>query len=450
MSEINGTGAPMTDQLTDHDDHRDHRGHRDHFTKRQTLLVAASTVVAAALGVGCVFAVQDAFAARGASSAQQEYSGQPAAGLHGGYGYGYGGSTGGYGSSGGTSGQSGSSDANPFDGNAYGGSGSGSSSGSGATGSPTTAATSAQSRGIVLIETQLGYQNAEAAGTGIVLTSSGEILTNNHVIEGSTSITVIDAGKSYTAKVVGDDATDDIAVLQLQGAKGLATASLDKNHTVATGDAVTGVGNAEGGGTLVAAAGTVTGLDKSITTEAEQSAASESLTGLIETNAAIEPGDSGGPLFDAANKVIGIDTAASSGGVADGYAIPIATALDIAKKITSGDEGGSIELGYPAFLGIELGETDASGYGAFAGDGSTATAQGAAIAGVVSNGPAEEAGLAAGDVITAVDGKAVASADALQSALKSSAPGDEVSLTWVDSAGQSHTASVTLTEGPAA
>jgi S1-C subfamily serine protease len=413
MSEINGSGEAK----------------REYFTKRQTLLVAASTVIAAALGVGCVFGVQDALGAHGAASAQQ-YTGEPALG-HGG-----GGQYGGYGS--GQGGQSGQAtqpgSGNPFGGDVY--------------GTGTTAATAAESRGVVLIDTQLGYQSAEAAGTGIVLTSTGEILTNNHVIEGSTSITVEVAatGKSYRATVVGDDPTDDIAVLQLQGAKGLTTATVAGSHKVSTGDPVTGVGNAEGGGTLVAAAGEVTGLDKSITTEAEDSAASESLHGLIETDAAIEPGDSGGPLYDAADEIVGIDTAASSGGAADGYAIPIATALDIAKTIEAGDEGGSIQLGYPAFLGIELGETDASGLGGF----DQQQSQGAQIAGVVSGGPAEEAGLVAGDVITAIDGTTVSSADALQSALTSHAPGDQVTVTWVDESGQSHTASVTLTQGPAA
>ncbi|AYG03040.1 S1C family serine protease [Gryllotalpicola protaetiae] len=457
MSEINGSGDasnPTQEQgmpASQSTPTGERAPQREYFTKRQTLLVAASTVVAAALGVGCVFGVQSAFGARGTSSAQQQYTGQPAVGQHGGGlggygagGYGYG--SGGYGDGAGAgqpgSGSgAGSTGGNPFGGNAY-----------GQTSGGTTSATAAESKGIVLIDTQLGYQSAEAAGTGLVLTSGGEILTNNHVIEGSTSIKVqvVATGKSYTATVVGDDPTDDVAVLQLQGASGLATAVTDGSHKVTEGESITGVGNAEGGGSLVAAPGEVTGLDQSITTEAEDSAASESLHGLIETNAAIEPGDSGGPLFDSSDKVVGIDTAASSGGAPDGYAIPIATALDIAKEITSGHAGGSIELGYPAFLGIELGETDASGFGGFAQQGSGAAAQGAQVAGVVSGGPAEEAGLAEGDVITAIGGTSVASADDLQAALKSYAPGDHVSISWIDGSGQSHTASVTLTQGPAA
>ncbi|WP_344755350.1 S1C family serine protease [Gryllotalpicola koreensis] len=435
MSEINGSEPTQ-------DSPKKEYVKKEYFTKRQTLLVAASTVAAAALGVGCVFGVQDAFGAltgHSAASAQQQYSGQPALGQRGGFGgYGYGSGQSGQGSQQGQTGQSGSSGTNPFDGSAY-----------GQTSGGTTTATAAESKGIVLIDTQLGYQSAEAAGTGLVLTSSGEILTNNHVIEGATSISVdvVSTGKTYTATVVGDDPTDDIAVLQLQGAKGLTTASLDTSHKVTSGESVTGVGNAEGGGSLVAAAGEVTGLDQSITTEAESSAASESLHGLIETNAAIEPGDSGGPLFDSADKVVGIDTAASSGGTPDGYAIPIATALDIAKEIEAGHEGGNIQLGYPAFLGIELGETDAAGQGDL---GQQAVSQGAEIAGVVANGPAEEAGLAEGDVITALDSTAITSADVLQTALKSYNPGDQVTVTWTDSSGASHTASVTLTQGPAA
>ena len=111
-------------------------------------------------------------------------------------------------------------------------------------------ATSAQSVGVVDIDTVLKYQGAQAAGTGIVLTSSGVILTNNHVIDGATSIsvTVVSTGATYTATVVGDDPTQDVAVLQLQNASGLKTAKLGDSNGVSVGEAVTGVGNAGGVG----------------------------------------------------------------------------------------------------------------------------------------------------------------------------------------------------------
>ncbi|MCL2515545.1 MAG: S1C family serine protease [Microbacteriaceae bacterium] len=466
MSEINGNGqqssgapaAPVPPQ-------------REYFTKRQTLLVGASTVVAACLGVGGVFAVQDAFSIARSLVGVHQTTGQSVVGLGGGSGSagsGYGsGSSSGYGYSGGFGGSSGLGSNGSYGYGGGSGSYGGSSGGSGSSGSQTsdavtgTAATAAQSKGIVLIDTQLGYQNAEAAGTGIVLSSSGEILTNNHVIEGATSIKVevVSTGKTYTAKVVGDDATHDIAVLQLQGASGLTKASLDAAHTVSTGDSVTGVGNAEGAGSLAAATGSVTGLGQSITTQAESSSPSESLTGLIETNAAIQPGDSGGPLYDAAGKIVGVDVAASASGAADSYAIPLKTALSIAKQIESGTASSDVQLGYPAFLGVELSATgDAAGNGfgggQFGGAGSTgstgSTTSGATIAGVTASGPAEQAGLTAGDTITAVDGQTVASATELQTALKAHRPGDTVKVSWTDANGAAHEASITLTQGPAA
>jgi S1-C subfamily serine protease len=169
--------------------------------------------------------------------------------------------------------------------------------------------------GLVDVVSTLGYQNEEAAGTGQVMTSSGLVLTNNHVIDGATSIKATDIGngRTYTAKVVGYDQTDDIAVLQLQGASGLATVSFGDSSQVAVGQSVVALGNAEGkGGTPSVATGTVTGLNQSITASDEGSGNSENLTGMIETNAPIQPGDSGGPLVNSAGQVVGIDTAASS------------------------------------------------------------------------------------------------------------------------------------------
>lgn len=317
--------------------------------------------------------------------------------------------------------------------------GPGSSDSSGSSTSTTTTATAAQQRGIVVIDTTLAYEQAQAAGTGIVLTSSGEILTNNHVVAGATSIqvTVPATGATYTATVVGTDATDDVAVLQLQGASGLATATLDSGGGAATGDTVTAVGNAGGTGTLVQSTGTVTATDASITTQAEGAAASESLSGLIETDAGVVAGDSGGPLYDSTGEVVGIDTAASSNtSVPDGYAIPIATALSIAHRIETGQASSTIVIGASAFLGVAIQDTPGTA--------------GALIAGVYDGTPAASAGLAAGDVVTAVDGTAVTSASDLSAALSAHKPGDTVRLSWTDAAGTAHTGTATLISGPAA
>ena len=155
--------------------------------------------------------------------------------------------------------------------------------------------------GIVDVTSTLGYQQATAMGTGIVLTSNGEILTNNHVINGATAISVTDIGngKTYKATVVGYDESHDIAVLQLSGASGLTTASTGDSSSVGVGDSVVALGNAGGvGGTPAVAAGTVTALNQSITASDESSSSSEQLTGLLETNANIQAGDSGGPLVN--------------------------------------------------------------------------------------------------------------------------------------------------------
>jgi S1-C subfamily serine protease len=309
----------------------------------------------------------------------------------------------------------------------------------------TTGATTAQQVGVVDIDTVLGYQNAEAAGTGMVLTASGEVLTNNHVVEGATSITVtvVSTGRTYRAGVVGTDPIDDIAVLQLTGASGLRTAKLGDSSGVAVGDAVTGVGNAGGGGgTPTAAAGAVTALDQAITATDESGANAEKLTGLIEVDAQIEAGDSGGPLYDAPGRIIGMDTAAQADRrqTVAGYAIPIDSALSIAATIESATTSTeTVHLGYPAFLGVSV-----------APDGTASTAAaGATVAGVLDGTAAAKGGLVAGDVITSVGGVAVTSAGSLEAALHQHRPGDSVRVRWTDTSGQSHRASLVLTRGPA-
>ena len=308
-----------------------------------------------------------------------------------------------------------------------------------------------------------GYQGAKSEGTGIVLTSNGEVLTNNHVIEGATSVQVIDIGngKTYTATIVGYDASHDVAVLQLQNASGLTTASLGDSSSVQTGDSVTALGNAEGkGGTPAVATGTVTALNQSITASDELSAVSEQLTGLIETNAPIQPGDSGGPLVNSYGQVIGMDTAASSNYQLQGqsstatqaYSIPINDALSIAKQIEAGTTSADVHIGTTAFLGLEIGgsSSNTGGFGGFGGQNGQSGTSGVTIAGTVSGSPAANAGLTQGDTITAIAGQSVTSAEDVAHGLVKYHPGDSISVSWTDTSGQSHTTNLTLTSGPAA
>jgi S1-C subfamily serine protease len=294
--------------------------------------------------------------------------------------------------------------------------------------------------GVVVIETNLAYQGGRAAGTGMVLTSSGEVLTNNHVIRGATTIKIVvpGTGRSYTAKVLGYDVSDDVAVLKASGASNLKTVRRATSG-VRVGQAVKAVGNAGGTGALVSASGVVTAVSRAITVSDEQGGSAR-LTGLIETNAALQPGDSGGPLFNAAGKVIGMDTAASTGyayrdvASRDGYAIPIAKATTIAKQIEAGKASARIHVGGTAFLGVAL-APDAYG-------------EGVVVATVVQRGPADRAGLVPGDVILALDGRTVTSTAAVGAVVLTEKPGARVPLAYADETGATHTVTVTLGSGP--
>ena len=212
--------------------------------------------------------------------------------------------------------------------------------------------------GLVDVNSNFGYQSSAGAGTGIVISSNGEVLTNNHVIDGATQITATDIGngKRYSATVIGYDPSHDLAVLQLQGATGLKTAKLGNSSKLSVGDGVVGVGNAGGtGGTPSSAGGSITGLNQSVTAGDEFGGTSEQLSGLIETNAAIQPGDSGGPLVDSSGAVIGIDTAGSVGfdfpsSNGQAFAIPINEAAQTALQIVSNHPVATTHIGPSAFL----------------------------------------------------------------------------------------------------
>ncbi len=316
---------------------------------------------------------------------------------------------------------------------------------------------------LVDVNSTFSYQGAQGAGTGVVLSSTGEILTNNHVIDGATKISVTDVGngKTYNAAVVGYDASHDIAVLQLDGASGLQTAELGDSASTAVGDPVVAIGNAGGGGgTPTSAGGSITALGQSITASDELGGTSEQLSGLIQVNADVQAGDSGGSLVNSAGQVIGIDTAGSAGSSSQssgtqGFAIPINQALTIAQQIESGNGSATAHVGPTAFLGVQIspsgGQTGSGSYygGGSANPGGPGTS-GAAISGVVNGAAAQRAGLTAGDAITSLDGQAVSSAADLSRLMVGDHPGSQVTLGWTDTSGQPHTATIDLGAGPPA
>jgi S1-C subfamily serine protease len=307
---------------------------------------------------------------------------------------------------------------------------------SGAAAGSAQAATPSPTKGVVLVTTNLAYQGARAAGTGIVLTGSGEVLTNNHVIRGATTInvTVPQSKHKYTAQVVGYDIADDIALLKLDGASGLATATRGNSSKLRIGQTTTAVGNANGGGKLVVTTGKITGLGRSITVSDDQGGASR-LTGLIQTSARLVPGDSGGPLLDASGRVIGVDAAGSAGyavSASDGYAIPINRAMALVRQMEAGNASSLVHIGKTAFLGVSV----------------EAAEGGVVVGSVVDGGPAANAGLAKGYTITAVDGRQVSSLTDVRTALFSHHPGDSITVAYVDTLGNQTSTTIALADGP--
>ncbi len=343
--------------------------------------------------------------------------------------------------------------------NPGGGSSSSGSTGNGSTSNGTGGSADAQqvAQGVlpalVVIRTEIGSgapgigPEGAAAGTGMLLTSNGEVLTNNHVIRGSTSIEATTSnGQTFDAHVIGADPGDDVALIQLEGASGLPTIRTDTGD-VTKGTPVVAIGNAYGTGNPSATTGTITGLDRTITA-GDPGSPSERLHGVLQTNAPIAPGDSGGALVDTQGEVLGMITAATQTSAftktsTEGYAITIGDALDIVNLIQTGDtNGGDIIYGRPGLLGVQVRNLTGSAAARLG------VSSGAFVIQVVPNTPAAGAGMRNGSAITNIDGHAIGSAQDVTDVMHSTKPGDTASITWVDASGQ-HSATVQLIEAPA-
>jgi S1-C subfamily serine protease len=295
--------------------------------------------------------------------------------------------------------------------------------------------------GVVTVTTDLAYEGSQAAGTGMVLTRAGQVLTNNHVIKGATSIrvTLPASGKSYSAKVLGYSVGGDIALLQLENASGLGTVTTGDSSRVRIGESVTAVGNAGGRGTTTSSTGKVTALNRSITVS-DGGRSTARLSNLIEIDAELEPGDSGGPLLDSLDHVVGMNSAASLGfrfeASNDGYSIPINRALAVVGQVRSGSGSVTVHVGSTPLLGVSISP-------AFGGDN-----PGALVADVAPGLPADKAGIVAGSTITRLDGKAVGSYAQLTTLLLRHHAGDTVTVRWADPSGAFHTARVKTVSGP--
>jgi S1-C subfamily serine protease len=311
---------------------------------------------------------------------------------------------------------------------------------------------------VVDIRSVVSSAGEEFDGTGMILTSNGEVLTNNHVIANGTTITAqIDgAGTTYVVRVLGTDTKQDVALVQLVGASGLRTLPVGNSSDLQVGVQVVAIGNALAlKGPPTVTQGIVSALGRSIQASDSGTGITENLSGLIQTDAPINPGNSGGPLVNADGQVIGMNTAAASGSSTQaasniGFAIPINEALGIAKQIQEGRSSSTVLINKGGFVGVEvlsISEAE-SGLPAYEGLPTPAVSSGAYVAGVLQGTPAVAAGIREGDVIVAVNKTAVTTPTVLGSLLAGEQPGKSVSLTWVDLSGLRHTASVTLIVRP--
>jgi S1-C subfamily serine protease len=297
---------------------------------------------------------------------------------------------------------------------------------------------------IVDINTVVG--SSQAAGTGMIISSTGEILTNNHVVDGSTSIQVTISGHSqtFTAHVIAAAPSADIAVIKVDGLSGLPTVSFASSASVNVGDAVVALGNALGrGGAPSVSQGSVVALDQTITAS-EGGTKSEQLTGMIQSDATIYPGDSGGPLVNSSGQVIGMITAGDVQGFRSSasnvnYAIGSDNVLSVVNQIRSGQTSAQIIYGQVGFIGVSVQTLDA----AAASQLGLNISSGALVVSVQSGSPAAGAGIGRYSVITSVGGSAITSVDTLGTTIRAHKPGERVSVTWVNSSG-THTATLTL------
>jgi putative serine protease PepD len=285
---------------------------------------------------------------------------------------------------------------------------------------------------------------AEDEGSGVVLTDSGLILTNNHVIDGAKAITVqFNDGTTATASVVGVDATDDLAVLRVSGVSGLVAAKLGSSASLVVGQQVVAIGSPLGYSETVTT-GIVSALNRPVRTSSAggsgSSGSQDTVLNAIQTDAAINPGNSGGPLVDMSGQVVGINSAIASlstgqsgqtGSIGVGFAIPIDQAWRIAQQI--------IDTGHAthAVLGATVQDSVNS---------TTGISSGALIVSVTSGGGAQKAGMKAGDVVTKVGGQPIGSSDALVATIRSAAPNGTVQITYLR---DSRSATVTVTLGSA-
>lgn len=269
--------------------------------------------------------------------------------------------------------------------------------------------------------------DSSAAGTGIIVSADGYILTNKHVIEGAKKISVVlDDGTTFNdVSVVAVDPLNDVAFLKIKDASDLKAATLGDSKTITVGQQVIAIGNALGQYQNSVTSGIVSGVGRSITATDSTGSMSEKLSDMIQTDAAINSGNSGGPLVNAAGQVIGINTATSSGSDNVGFAIPISSVKGMLSQLI---EKGDASRAYVGIYSIEITPEVAKNYNLPVSEGVYVYSS-SAYSSVISGSPADKAGIKNKDIITAVNGVKVGAAGSLSSLIGEYKPGDTVQFT---------------------
>lgn len=278
----------------------------------------------------------------------------------------------------------------------------------------------------VTTQTIFGAAQGEAAGTGIIVSKDGYILTNKHVVSGADKVEVIlSDGTSYTnVTVVGTDPLNDIAFLKVNDVSDLTPAELGDSSTIRVGQEVVAIGNSLGQYQTTVTSGIISGKGRPVTAGSEGSGEMESLTDLLQTDAAINPGNSGGPLLNRSGQVIGINTAVAANAQGIGFAIPINATKGSLKQVLAGK---GVQRSYLGLRYVSLTPLVAKQY-------DVASKQGAYVIGsegspaVLPGSPADKAGIQEKDIIVKINGLLVGTQGSVSSLVGEYAPGDTISI----------------------
>ena len=286
-----------------------------------------------------------------------------------------------------------------------------------------------------------GFGSA-SAGTGIIVSENGYILTNKHVVEGSSDISIVtNDGNSYdNVKIITTDPLSDIAILKISNAKGLKAAELGDSKALNIGQQVIAIGNALGEYDGTVTSGIISGVGRTVNASSDDGATKETLTDMIQTDAAINSGNSGGPLVNAQGQVVGVNTAVASEAQGIGFAIPISSVKGILKSISEGKTPNR------AYLGANYISVNPQVQKAY----NLNVSKGALIKNrngrsIISGSPAQKAGLKDGDIITKIDDIEISKNISLGSLIGEKSAGDKVKITYIRD-GKESTSIVTLEE----